>query len=560
MRCKSCGGELRLANGIAVCQACSTSYTLDRFFEDTDVCICYIENDENGRRTKDSVIAQEVYRQLETRKINAFYERISADNVAGYELERMRLSAIYQAKIILVVGTHVGYFHSILEKYGQYFAGKMVIPVCADVKPNEIPRELSKIQALDYASIGWEKDLERGVLRILGREKEIDLLDVHQKAQKNRAVLIGVAAAVLLVAIGATLFGFANTKEKNIPTEQAETMATLPPTNQQIYEDAQSLVNEGKYLEAINAYSQIHEFKDSENQRKSVFNLYDGYYQDESQKTSLYINIIDGAMAEFTVDKIVDGKFVRIEETILLEDNEINGTYVDNLLNEGNVSIILYNDKVELKVSTEKTEGKISAGDVFVEFSLANKEDRPPIKEATKEILLDWVTNPTSPDDIRAAGYELEYIDNNGDYDITFGTQYKIINSDILVITSDIDLPKYYGQYENVPRREEAVVVAVIGPVVLLCPEKTGQSSCVFKEDNKMYVPYAYNITGPENSFIREEYLTFLVDEMNDHEAAVLPSLVIEKDGLVGIVSENIVGPDQYAYLWEIHKETYNRS
>ena len=64
MKCKNCGGELYFENGVAICKVCNTNYKIDHVFEDIDVNICYIESDSNGRRTKDSIIAQELYQNI----------------------------------------------------------------------------------------------------------------------------------------------------------------------------------------------------------------------------------------------------------------------------------------------------------------------------------------------------------------------------------------------------------------------------------------------------------------------------------------------------------------
>ena len=73
MKCSNCGGELIFNNGVGICESCNSTYRIENVFENIDVCLCYIENDENGRRTKDSIIAGEVYKKLESKKINCFY-------------------------------------------------------------------------------------------------------------------------------------------------------------------------------------------------------------------------------------------------------------------------------------------------------------------------------------------------------------------------------------------------------------------------------------------------------------------------------------------------------
>ena len=61
MRCENCGGTLKLVNGTYECEHCHSRYAKDPLYENTEVAICYVEVDDFGRRTKDSLIAQNVY-------------------------------------------------------------------------------------------------------------------------------------------------------------------------------------------------------------------------------------------------------------------------------------------------------------------------------------------------------------------------------------------------------------------------------------------------------------------------------------------------------------------
>ena len=90
MKCQNCGSETIFTNGMAVCTSCNTQYKIDHVFENAEVCICYIANDNNGRRTKDSILSQELYQKLEAKNIRTFYERVTASDLADDDLEQMR--------------------------------------------------------------------------------------------------------------------------------------------------------------------------------------------------------------------------------------------------------------------------------------------------------------------------------------------------------------------------------------------------------------------------------------------------------------------------------------
>ena len=150
MKCTNCGGELNFEGGIGICSSCGSKHKLDNIFEKIDVCLCYIEYDNAGRRTKDSIIAQEVYSKLENKKINVFYERISANNCLPNELELLRQVAISNANIVIVIGASKENFETLTQKYSEHFNGKHIIPFFADINPNDIPHTLNKLQALNY--------------------------------------------------------------------------------------------------------------------------------------------------------------------------------------------------------------------------------------------------------------------------------------------------------------------------------------------------------------------------------------------------------------------------
>ena len=547
MKCSNCGGELFFENGEAICSNCKTIHRVENVFENTDVCICYIESDASGRRTRDSIIAGEIYKKLESKKINAFYERISAANVIGDNIEALRYTAIVRAKIIVLVGTSTENFSLLYKKYGTAFDGKKIIPVISDMKPEQLPEEFRTFQASNFDAIGSLNNLSISVLNILGRGKEVELEEIYdKKAKKKKAIatiLISMLAAIVCVA---AILAIVLWPEKEEP---------VVLTDNDIYNSAITLVNEGRYLEATTKFNKILNFKDSSNQLKKIYDRYDGYYQDDGQTCSLYLNIVDGKTAEVSFEKIISNKVIKIEESMVINDNSIKGKYVDSLSNEGDISIVLTNEKVQLTVSTAIANANISIGEFYIEFEIKNKTDRPQIKTINKDVLLSWMKNLTSVEDIKTAGYELEYIDTSGPYDESFGAQYKIANTDITIISTNMDLTQYKGQKNwNFPKLENDVVVAVITPVTLMCPEKIGQSSCVFSEDGIAYVLNAshclYNGNGT---------FSFSLDS-SGAMTTTTESLLVSKGRYVGVSSKKLIGEYNYAYLIKENEEIYYRT
>uniref|UniRef100_UPI0040272A8B toll/interleukin-1 receptor domain-containing protein n=1 Tax=Eubacterium sp. TaxID=142586 RepID=UPI0040272A8B len=546
MKCKNCGGELIFQNGMGLCESCKNTYRLDYGFENTEVYICYTESDAQGRRTKDSIIAEDLYQKLESKKIHTFYERRSAPALIGDDLQAANYQAIYHAKIILVVGVSAAHFEHLVSKHDKYFGDKTVIPVYTDIRPEQLPPELNRVQALNLNSIGADVDLLNGILRLLGREKEINLESLHQRTVKRKKIAAIIFSLLLIIGVAATavilLF-------RESPAEP-ESEPVL--TSQEIYDNAQALMESGDYLGAADLLASISDFRNSTNLLNEIYNRYDGYYKNEDVSCSLYLNIIDSQSAEFIFEKSLDGKVVRVEETATIVDNTISAKYIDSLSNEGDISLALLNDKVEIDVTTNIKTGNLYLGDIHVAFSLTKKTDRPMNKEVTRETILSWMTNLTYVEDLKTAGYELEYIDHSDQYDFSLGIQYKIVNTDVTIITEDYDLSKYTAIQQDKPKLKDNAIFAVIAPAVLVCPEKIGQTSPVFLENDIAYVP---NVTNIDDS---QEALDFVADEELEYEQTLKKSFFsVTKDSFVGIVSKKLFGAEQYNHVIESRQNHY---
>ena len=88
MKCKVCGGDLTLVQGIYVCESCGSKSEISLDVDSTEVFLMYPENDDQGRRSKESVIAQEIYNKLNQVNVSAFYKR-NVDDITGDERVKM---------------------------------------------------------------------------------------------------------------------------------------------------------------------------------------------------------------------------------------------------------------------------------------------------------------------------------------------------------------------------------------------------------------------------------------------------------------------------------------
>lgn len=145
-----------------------------------DVFICYKESDSSGRRTPDSVLANDLYHQLTAAGFKVFFARITLEDKLGTAYEPYIFAALNSAKVMVVLGTRAEYFNAVWVKneWSRYLAlvkksggKKALIPAYRDMDPYDLPEEFSHLQAQDMSKLGFMQDLIRGIEKILNAEK-----------------------------------------------------------------------------------------------------------------------------------------------------------------------------------------------------------------------------------------------------------------------------------------------------------------------------------------------------------------------------------------------------
>ena len=145
-----------------------------------DVFICYKETDEDGQRTRDSIMAQEIYYQLTEQGRRVFFARITLEDKAGRQYEPYIFAALNSARVMIVVGTSARNFNAVWVKneWSRFLAlmkkdkKKLLLPCYRDMDPYDLPEQLSILQAYDMSKIGFLQDLIRGVNKVLDADKE----------------------------------------------------------------------------------------------------------------------------------------------------------------------------------------------------------------------------------------------------------------------------------------------------------------------------------------------------------------------------------------------------
>lgn len=147
--------------------------------EPFDVFICYKETDRNGRRTPDSVLANDLYHQLTQEGFKVFFSRITLEDKLGAAYEPYIFAALNSAKVMVVVGTKPDYFNAVWVKneWSRYLslikngAKKILIPAYRDMDPYDLPEEFSHLQAQDMSKLGFMQDLIRGIKKLAKTEE-----------------------------------------------------------------------------------------------------------------------------------------------------------------------------------------------------------------------------------------------------------------------------------------------------------------------------------------------------------------------------------------------------
>ena len=156
-----------------------------------DIFICYKETDEDGQRTKDSVMAQDIYDALTAKGYKVFFARITLEDKLGQEYEPYIFSALTSAKIMLAIGTNYEYFNAVWVKneWSRFLdmmksdKSKTLIPCFADIDAYDMPQEFKNLQGQDMSKIGFMQDLIRGIGKLIN----------HSSANKDGTIVDSLA-------------------------------------------------------------------------------------------------------------------------------------------------------------------------------------------------------------------------------------------------------------------------------------------------------------------------------------------------------------------------------
>ena len=167
--------------------------------EPYDIFICYKETSSEGKRTRDSVIAQEVYDELVSKGYRVFFSKITLESIPGAKYEPYIYAALSSAKVMLVIGTKPEYYNAVWVKneWSRFISmmddtdqKRYLIPCYRDMEAYELPEELALFQAQDMNKLGFIQDLVRGIDKIFDRtiKKQIVVEQTIQNTNINNNV------------------------------------------------------------------------------------------------------------------------------------------------------------------------------------------------------------------------------------------------------------------------------------------------------------------------------------------------------------------------------------
>lgn len=236
-----------------------------------DIFISYKESDENGNRTKDSIVAQKLYEKLTELGYKVFFSRVTLESKVGEEYEPYIYAALSSSKVMITVCSSEENIQSawVKNEWSRFLtlrrndASKTLIPVYFDMDPTRLPEEFALLAAQDQSAEDFEQELLRGIKKLI--PTPIELKEYRKKRNKVLAIA-GSVLAVIAIAIGGVYYA-KSVKEAKIAAEnerlEEEAKAQAAEIEEK-YKTAKRLFDEKDYASAKSKLEELGEYKDCE--------------------------------------------------------------------------------------------------------------------------------------------------------------------------------------------------------------------------------------------------------------------------------------------------------
>lgn len=149
--------------------------------EKYDVFISFKDKDDKtGERTLDSALAQEIYDALTKEGYKVFFSRITLRKMVGQEFEPKIFAALNSASMMIVVTCKKEHTEStwVKNEWSRYLklmekdADKYLLPVYAEMKPEDLPKKLAPMEGIEANGVNYMKLILKNVGERIGYKKK----------------------------------------------------------------------------------------------------------------------------------------------------------------------------------------------------------------------------------------------------------------------------------------------------------------------------------------------------------------------------------------------------
>ena len=301
-----------------------------------DIFICYKETMPDGKRTRDSIKAQELYDKLTNQGYKVFFSRITLESKIGTEYEPYIYAALASSKVMLHITSSRENSDAVWvrNEWSRYISfatkdtAKTLIPIYFDIDKQDLPDEFLHISAHDMKEEGFEQELIRGIKKMI----PTPVMKLQRKKKRNK-ILRWVSTGLAACLIAGTVYTIPRVKEYNKTNEE--------------YKAAMQFYYDKNYPEATWAFEAMGAFKDSKDMkdksekswRRSLATIALNGVLGPEVLGSYYITangtvdtfIYDSGHAHKGIDITKHGKIVSIGEAEKLYALHEDG-YVDNAI------------------------------------------------------------------------------------------------------------------------------------------------------------------------------------------------------------------------------------
>lgn len=173
-----------------------------------DIFISYKETGVSGGRTRDSIVAQDLYEELTAEGYKVFFSRITLEDKIGTEYEPYIYAALASSKVMISVCSSKENIESVWVKnewsrfmsFMQKDSAKTILPLYFDMDKSDLPDEFAHLPSFNMKSQGFEQDLIRGIKKLI----PLPIMEKERREKRKKLfkkIGIGAAACLVIAAI-----------------------------------------------------------------------------------------------------------------------------------------------------------------------------------------------------------------------------------------------------------------------------------------------------------------------------------------------------------------------